>query len=44
MPIYTMLQDSGFDPELTKAMGEAFDDILLSLGLVDRNDPVPIAN
>lgn len=40
MPIYPLLENSGFGPEQTKTMGEAFEDALVRLGLTDRTDPL----
>lgn len=40
MPIYRLLQNAGFDPEHVRALGEAFEETLATLGLVDRNDPL----
>jgi hypothetical protein len=40
MPIYPLLQSGGFEPEHTQAMGTAFEDALVALGLKDRNDPL----
>ena len=40
IPIYRLLQAAGFEPEQTKAMGQAFEQTLAALGLKDRNDPL----
>jgi hypothetical protein len=41
MPIYRLLQNAAFTPELTQAMGQAFEETLAELGLVDRRaDPL----
>ena len=40
MPIYRHLQNSGFDPEQAKAVGQAFEQTLAALGLKDRSDPL----
>jgi hypothetical protein len=40
MPIYRLLQNSGFEPEHASAMGKAFEEALAVLGLVDRSDPL----
>jgi hypothetical protein len=40
MPIYRLLQNSGFEPEHIRAMGKAFEETLAILGLVDRADPL----
>ena len=39
MPIYRLLQNSGFQPEHIEAMGTAFEEVLLKLELLDRSDP-----
>jgi hypothetical protein len=40
MPIYRLLlNDATFEPEVTR-MGEVYEDVLRSLGLVDRTDPL----
>jgi hypothetical protein len=39
MPIRPLLQDGVFSPEDVTALTTAFEDVLRSLGLVDRNDP-----
>jgi hypothetical protein len=40
MPIYRLIQSGVFSPELVSMMGEVFEDILKTLNLADRNDPV----
>lgn len=40
MPIYRLLQNCAFDPEHTKAMGTAFEQVLVVLGMKDREDPL----
>ena len=40
MPIHPLIQTGVFSPELVALMGEVFDDVLKTLGLADRNDPV----
>jgi hypothetical protein len=39
MAIYRFLRDSTFEPEAVEAMGRAYEDLLVDLRLVDRNDP-----
>ena len=38
MPITPFLKGRAFDPEMTRAMGVAFDDARKELGLADRID------
>jgi hypothetical protein len=41
MPIYELLRRQGaFAPEEVSALGRVFEDVLQTLGLVDRQDPV----
>jgi hypothetical protein len=40
MPIYRLLQNSGFEPEHVSAMADAFEQTLPKLGLIDRADPL----
>jgi hypothetical protein len=40
VPIYQLLQRGAFEPELIATMGDVFEDVLRTLGLVDRQDPL----
>jgi hypothetical protein len=41
MPIYELLRRQGsFEPEEVAMLGQAFEDVLKTLGLVDRKDPM----
>jgi hypothetical protein len=40
LPIYRLLQGAAFEPEHSKAMADAFEDILQDLGLKNRDDPL----
>jgi hypothetical protein len=40
MPIDRLIQSGVFAPELVAMMGDVFEDVLKTLGLVDREDPV----
>jgi hypothetical protein len=41
VPIYELLRRQGsFEPEEVAMLGKVFDDVLQTLGLVDRKDPV----
>jgi hypothetical protein len=40
VPIYRLLEREAFDPEDVAVMGNVFEDLLQTLGLVDREDPV----
>jgi hypothetical protein len=41
MPIYTLLRNQGvFTPEEMTVLGNVFEDVLQTLGLVDRNNPL----
>jgi hypothetical protein len=41
MPIYALLRNQGvFTPEEITVLGNVFEDVLQTLGLVDRNDPL----
>jgi len=39
MAIYRLLKETTFDANVCKAMGQAYESILVDLGLSDRNDP-----
>lgn len=39
MPIYSLLEGRAFDLEVVAMMGEVFEDVVKTLGLVDRKDP-----
>jgi hypothetical protein len=40
MPIYRLLERDAFEPEEAALMGNVFEDVLETPGLVDREDPV----
>jgi hypothetical protein len=40
MPMDRLIQSGVFDPEVVTMMGDVFEDVLKTLGLVDRGDPV----
>jgi len=41
LPIYELLKSQGsFEPEEIAVLGKVFEDVLKSLGLVDRRDPM----
>ena len=40
MPIYRLLRESAFEPDVVTAMASAFDDACRSLGLAERTDPL----
>jgi hypothetical protein len=40
MPIYRLLERAAFEPERIAMMSSVFEDVLQTLGLVDRTDPV----
>jgi hypothetical protein len=40
MPIYQLLEREDFDPEFVARLTEVFEDVLHTLGLVDREDPL----
>jgi hypothetical protein len=41
MPIYALLKSNGsFEPEEVAMLGKVFEDVLQTLGLVDREDPL----
>jgi hypothetical protein len=40
VPIYRLLQNSAFLPEDVQRLGEAYEQALKELRLVDRNDPL----
>ena len=39
MPIYRLMRDHAFGPEEIKILGDAFEDALRTLRLVNRDDP-----
>ena len=39
MPIYRFIQTGVFTPDQVAMMGDFFEDVLATLGLVDRKDP-----
>jgi hypothetical protein len=39
MPIYRLLRDHAFGPDEVKILGDAFEDALRTLRLVNRDDP-----
>jgi hypothetical protein len=39
MAIYRLLKETAFDADACKAMGHAYEAILIDLGLSDRSDP-----
>ena len=39
MPIYRLLRDHAFEPEEIKILGDAFEEALRTLRLVNRDDP-----
>jgi hypothetical protein len=44
VPIYELLKRQGsFDPDEIAALGNVFEDVLRTLGLVDRQDPLTAA-
>jgi hypothetical protein len=40
VPIYRLIQTGVFAPEVVAMMGDVFEDVLKTLGLVDREDPI----
>ena len=40
MPIHELIQPGVFSPELVTLMGNVFEDVLKTLGLNNRDDPV----
>jgi hypothetical protein len=40
MPFYRLLQHSSFSPEELSKLGAAYERVLETLGLADRNDPM----
>jgi hypothetical protein len=40
VPIYRLLQDRAFDPELVRAMTTTFEEALRELKLSNREDPI----
>ena len=40
MAIYRLLQKSAFEPDDVKRMCDAYEAVLIELGLADRNDPL----
>jgi hypothetical protein len=40
VPIYRLLEREAFGPEDVAVMGNVFEELLQTLGLVDREDPV----
>jgi hypothetical protein len=40
MPIYRLLEPGVFEPEQIATLANVFDDVLKTLGLADRSDPV----
>jgi hypothetical protein len=41
MPIYALLKSNGsFEPEEVAVLGKVFNEVLQTLGLVDRQDPL----
>jgi hypothetical protein len=39
MAIYKLLRETAFDADTAEAMGQAYEALLLDLGLKDRHDP-----
>ena len=43
VPIYALLKSNGsFEPEEVSMLGKVFEDVLQTLGLVDREDPLTV--
>jgi hypothetical protein len=43
VPIYALLKSNGsFEPEEVALLGNVFEDVLQTLGLVDREDPLTV--
>jgi hypothetical protein len=40
MTIHKLLRHTAFDAQALRAMGEAYDSLLIDLGISDRNDPL----
>jgi len=40
VPIYRLLENEPFEPEHVTLMGNVFEDVLHTLGLIDREDPI----
>jgi hypothetical protein len=40
VPIYRLLQSSAFDADTVRLLGDAFEEVCLTLGLAERNDPL----
>jgi len=40
VPIHRLLEREAFEPELIAIMGDVFEGVLQTLGLVDRQDPL----
>jgi len=40
VPIYRLFALGAFEPEMIATMGDVFEDVLRTLGLVDREDPL----
>ena len=40
MAIYKLLRETAYDAETAEAMGQAYEALLLDLGLKDRHDPL----
>jgi hypothetical protein len=40
VPIYRLLQDSAFEPDVIAIMTTAFEEACRELGLAERNDPL----
>ena len=40
MPLYRLLENSAFTPEMIAVMSVAFEDVCKSLGLAERTDPL----
>jgi hypothetical protein len=40
VPLYRLLQEASFSPELVEAMSAAFEDACKQLGLAQRTDPL----
>lgn len=40
MPLYRLLQNCAFDPDITETMSVAFEDACRMLGLAERSDPL----
>ena len=40
VPIYRLMENEPFEPEHVALMGNVFEDVLHTLGLIDREDPI----